>query len=229
MIVPSIISWWGTANCISGSWTATNMRQGLWYRETLGLKHITGWTALDLEHSCYKRSSTLTVRKPYKQHVVHFRSKKFIFEERSHRRTTVEHKWNINFILVPTVSRLDHVVHCTVSVGVFKNKLFPKGRNQTSVYVFKSCLICFILMHKFSWKHWACWSLYMYIMYMCKYKNCVGGLKAPVCWVYTVNCREYLHIPIKVKLVSLWRQSHDQLNTPTLQSTAIFKLNNVSI
>ena len=189
--IPSAVSWGAgfgdgqsLADCISSPRKSTNTGQGLSYRETLGLKHITGWTALDIGRSCYKHSSTLTVRKPYKWCVLRFRSKNFIpfFEERSHRRTTVEHKWNINFLLVPTVSRLDHVVHCTVSVGVFKNKLFPKGRNQTSVYVFKSCLTCFILMHNFSWKHWACWSLYMYIH--CMYKNCVGGLKAPVCWVY---------------------------------------------
>ena len=74
-------------------------------RETLGLKHITNWTALDIGRSCYKRSSTLTVRKPYKQCVLCFHSKNFIpfFEERSHHRTTVECKWNVNFLLAPTV------------------------------------------------------------------------------------------------------------------------------
>ena len=82
------------------------MGQGLSYRETLCLKHITGWTALDIGRSCYERSSTLTVRKPYKQCVLRFRSKQFIpfFEERLHGRTTVECKRNVNFLLAPTVT-----------------------------------------------------------------------------------------------------------------------------
>ena len=62
MVVLNATSWWGgvwrrqsLADCISGSWTATNTGQGLSYRETLGLKHITGWTALDIGYSGYER------------------------------------------------------------------------------------------------------------------------------------------------------------------------------
>ena len=74
-------SWWGgvwqqsLANCISGSWTATNRGQRSSYRETLGIKHIMDWTALDIGCSRYECLSTLTVWKPYKRCVLCFHSK----------------------------------------------------------------------------------------------------------------------------------------------------------
>ena len=53
------------------------------------------------------RSSTSTVRKPYKRCVLRLRSKISLpfSEEWSHCRTTVERKWNVNFLLAPTVSQ----------------------------------------------------------------------------------------------------------------------------
>ena len=72
---------------------------------------------LDIGCSCYKRSSTLTIRKPYKWCVLHFHSKNFIpfFEERSHRRATVEHKRNVNILLAPTVLVLSCIYYLIVS------------------------------------------------------------------------------------------------------------------
>ena len=115
MIVPSTISWWG------GVWRRSiACRLYLWFSKSYMYKHGTriviqtdsrpktyhDWTALDIGRSCYKRSSTLTVRKLHKRCVLRFRSKNFIlfFEERSHRRTTVERKRNVNFLLVATVA-----------------------------------------------------------------------------------------------------------------------------
>ena len=40
------------ADCISSSWTTTNVRLGFLSRESPSLKFITGWTALDIRHNC---------------------------------------------------------------------------------------------------------------------------------------------------------------------------------
>ena len=79
---------------VSGFRTATNMRQKLSGRETLGTKHITAWTALDIKCSCYIRSSTPPTQKLNEQCILRFCSKNFtplLFQNCSHSRTKTDH------------------------------------------------------------------------------------------------------------------------------------------